>query len=185
MKDFIGSYKNKLTHGQCQEIIDYFEKSSNKVDGIIGQGNDYAVRKDLKDSTDLSLLFSSETHITKMIFSSLWESFGTYVKDFPEIKTISPWSIENDFNIQRYYPGQGYKVTHCEHTSKEDTTILAWMIYLNTVEDGGTKFVSYNLTTDCVEGSIVIWPSYWTHSHHGIISNTKTKYIVTGWTCFL
>ena len=182
MKNFIRIKENELSEVQCQTIIDHFEKSSEKKSGVAG---DYAVDKSIKDSTDLTLLFSEETYVTQLISKVLFKNLEQYVKEFPEIKTVLPWSIENDFNIQKYIPGQGYKAIHCEHSSREDDTILAWMIYLNTVEDGGTKFTSYDLTTECKQGTVVIWPAYWTHAHHGIVSNTKTKYIATGWTCFL
>ena len=58
---------------------------------------------------------------------------------------------------------------------------MAWTIYLNTVEDGGTYYNEYDKTIDAVEGRLVIFPAFWTHTHQGIISNTKTKYIATGW----
>ena len=60
------------------------------------------------------------------------------------------------------------------------------MIYLNTVTDGGgTKFPQYDLVTDAVEGRVVLWPSGWTHFHHGVVSMTETKYIATGWYSFV
>ena len=55
------------------------------------------------------------------------------------------------------------------------------MTYLNDVEDGGTEFKYQNLTTPAKKGLTLIWPVYWTHTHRGQISNTKTKYITTGW----
>ena len=98
--------------------------------------------------------------------------------------------------IKKFLPGDYYEHLkaskpedgeHMEHGSSfhDCRRMLAWMFYLNTVEDGGTKFTSYDLTTDCVEGRLVIWPAYWTHCHHGITSKTKTKYIATGWTCYI
>ena len=55
------------------------------------------------------------------------------------------------------------------------------MFYLNDVPDGGTNFPTYNITTDAVEGRLVLWPPYWTHAHQGIVSHTQVKYIATGW----
>ena len=64
--------------------------------------------------------------------------------------------------------------------------MLAWMIYLNTVTDGGgTKWVQQEFTSNAVEGSMIVWYAGWTHSHRGIISNTQDKYIVTGWCNFI
>ena len=58
MKNFIRIKENELSEVQCQTIIDHFEKSSEKKSGVAG---DYAVDKSIKDSTDLTLLFSEET----------------------------------------------------------------------------------------------------------------------------
>jgi hypothetical protein len=56
------------------------------------------------------------------------------------------------------------------------------MVYLNTVNDGGhTEFYYQNHFEDPVQGKLVIWPSDWTHLHRGIVSETETKYILTGW----
>ena len=55
------------------------------------------------------------------------------------------------------------------------------MTYLNDVEDGGTEFYYQGLKTKAEKGLTLIWPSDFTHTHRGIISNTKEKYIATGW----
>ena len=55
------------------------------------------------------------------------------------------------------------------------------MTYLNNVKDGGTMFKYQNLTIPAKKGLTLIWPSDWTHTHKGQISNTKEKYIITGW----
>ena len=36
-------------------------------------------------------------------------------------------------------------------------------------------------TTKAKEGRLIIWPAYWTHRHHGIVSKSQIKYIATGW----
>ena len=60
--------------------------------------------------------------------------------------------------------------------------VLAWTLYLNTVtEGGGTYYPEYDRTINAVEGRLCIFPAFWTHSHKGIVSDTQTKYIATGW----
>ena len=60
--------------------------------------------------------------------------------------------------------------------------ILAWMIYLNDVTDGGhTAFPTQNKKFQPRRGDVLIWPAYFTHPHRGIVSKTQTKYIITGW----
>ena len=53
-------------------------------------------------------------------------------------------------------------------------------LLLSTPKDP-TYFENYDRITDAVEGRCVLWPPYWTHFHKGIVSNTQTKYIATGW----
>ena len=92
------------------------------------------------------------------------------------------WKLSSLYNLQKYEPGQGYHNPHCENMDGPSARILAWMFYLNTVTDkGGTYFTNYDYTTEAVEGRLVIWPAYWTHTHHGVMSETQTKYIATGW----
>ncbi len=55
------------------------------------------------------------------------------------------------------------------------------MTFLNDVDDGGTEFKYQNLTIPAKKGLTLIWPAPWTHTHRGQVSNTKTKYIITGW----
>ena len=63
--------------------------------------------------------------------------------------------------------------------------VLAWMFYLNDVTDkGGTRFPQQNITLKARAGDLYIWPSYFTHSHHGVASPTQVKYIATGWIDF-
>ena len=91
--------------------------------------------------------------------------------------------MDNSYNLQKYNPGQGYHISHCENMGGPSLLrVLAWMFYLNTVNDEGeTSFDNYNMKTPAVEGSLLIWPAFWTHFHHGIMSSTETKYIATGW----
>jgi hypothetical protein len=56
------------------------------------------------------------------------------------------------------------------------------MTFLNDMTDeGGTEFLYQDLKVEPKKGLTLIWPSYWTHTHRGVISKTQEKYIVTGW----
>ena len=37
------------------------------------------------------------------------------------------------------------------------------------------------LKTEAECGLTLIWPSDWTYTHRGVVSNSHTKYIITGW----
>ena len=60
--------------------------------------------------------------------------------------------------------------------------MLAWMIYLNDVTEGGeTEFPSQEIKFQPRTGDLLFWPAYWTHPHHGLPSSSQIKYIISGW----
>ena len=124
--------------------------------------------------------------INNIIAKSIKEHIEKYKEENPELNLLDKWSIRDNYNLQKYSPGGGYHILHCENynTGNHRTNILAWMYYLNTVrEGGGTYFSNFDLTVNAEEGRLVIWPAYWTHFHKGIVSKTYDKYIATGWFC--
>ena len=58
---------------------------------------------------------------------------------------------------------------------------LVYMTYLNDVSNGGTEFLYQEFKTEARKGLTLIWPAEWTHTHKGIVSPDKEKYIITGW----
>ena len=203
MKNFISLYDNALSSEECKFIIDYFENVPPCQGTINNKSGDNFIRsglhehfmcqksgtlkngnKNLKDSTDVGMSFNFDNNIVnQMIMKSLSKHTREYVQENKELREISTWGIIDSYNLQRYYPKQGYYPLHCENDNmSSNKRVLVWMFYLNTVnDDGGTYFSNYDLTVDAVEGRLVIWPAYWTHCHKGIVSNTETKYIATGW----
>ena len=143
-----------------------------------------SVNTKLKDSTDVGMSFNFDDNIVNQILmKSLSKNTRKYIEENEELRYISTWGIKDTYNIQRYYPKQGYSYLHCEnYNMNSNKRVLVWMFYLNTVKDDGeTYFSNYDLKVNAVEGRLVIWPAYWTHCHKGIVSNSETKYIATGW----
>ena len=66
-------------------------------------------------------------------------------------------------------------------TSKNDKRCLTWMVYLNDVNEGGeTEWLYQQLKIKPKRGTVVIWPTGFTHLHRGN-PPMSNKYIVTGW----
>ena len=173
---------------ECECLINYFE--SNEDLHIPGQlGFFKTIDPARKKSTDIVL------NILKNFFwikTYLQECIEEYEKQYPFLKRISQWNICEDYRLQRYYPGEGYFVEHCENQGPDlggnggDRRMLAWMIYLNDVTDGGhTVFPQQKRKFQPRMGDVLIWPAYFTHSHHGMTSKKHTKYIATGWYEFI
>ena len=194
MINFIETFDDALTTKDCDYIIDWMNQ-----DGICLPNKKEHKGEIFKDSSEISIdalgLLSHQfpEHIAKnqednclnvnnIITSNLIKCIHKYVSMHPQLKLINPWNYIPTYNLQKYIPNQGYYATHCENACRYTADrILVWMFYLNTVNDGGTYFDNYDYTMDAVKGRCVIWPSYWTHHHRGIVSKTKTKYIATGW----
>ena len=183
MKDFINVYDNAVSSNDCKSIIKIFEDDpdNNVTKGILGPGE---IDLTKKNCTQLSCSFGDKDIINPIIIKTLSKYTPLYLKDNPELDLVQFWNIIDNYNIQKYNPKEGYFVEHCENNGYPNgiSRMMVWMIYLNTVtDDGGTYFTNYDRTTDAVEGRLVIWPAFWTHTHRGVISNTQTKYIATGW----
>ena len=185
MKNFIEGYVNALTSEECATIISYMNEEGRLAPGRVMEPNTGKdiIFKEYKDSSDVRMDLREENEINKIILPSLTKCISLYTKKHPQMNNIDYWEVDSFYNLQKYNPGQCFSSTHCENASKVTShRILAWMYYLNTVKDGGgTQFDNYEIAVEAVEGRCLIWPAYWTHFHHGIVSKTETKYIATGW----
>lgn len=93
-------------------------------------------------------------------------------------------------NLQKYNKGSGgYHHWHSEFfPSPHDKTnaslhrVLLWMFYLNDVpEGGGTSFYYQDKTISPKQGTLVIAPAGFTHTHRGEVPISNDKYILTSW----
>ena len=182
MKDFIGIYDNALSSEQCKQVIENFESFD------VYDTKESMYRKDERECDSLPISFERKDNAptNQIVGKTLFDYFPKYLKVNPDLNGINTFSLFYGFNIQRYKPNQCYWSPHCENDGNNLDRLLAWTIYLNTVTDGGgTHYTQYNKTIDAVEGRLVIWPAYWTHFHHGVVSKSQTKYIATGWYTFI
>ena len=185
MKNFIEGYVNALTSEECKTIISYMNEDGRLSPGRVMEPNTGKdiIFKEYKDSSDVRMDLREENEINKIILPSLTKCISLYTRKHPQMNNIDYWEVDHIYNLQKYNPGQCFSSTHCENASKVTShRVLAWMYYLNTVKDGGgTQFDNYEIAVEAVEGRCLIWPAYWTHFHHGIVSKTEIKYIATGW----
>ena len=134
-----------------------------------------------KASTDVNIQFVSNNKFIKEYTNHLIGGLKAYHQKY---KHFNPeLCIQEGFNIQHYGPGQGYKRWHNERGEYQiNLRALVFMTYLNDVPDGGgTEFAYYpELKIKAKKGLSLLWPTDFTHTHRGIISQHE-KYIITGW----
>ena len=198
--NFIEVFDNALSSEDCKYIIDFMNIEGVLSPGMVSHNGGLNVNENHKLSHEITMdargdvpinlqdwnSYDYYDSINSIICSALLEKTNHYVRIHSQLGSLGHWGFHERYNLQKYYPEEGYFSLHCENsdpiTSKR---VLAWMFYLNTVKDGGTYFDNYDLTMEAVEGRLVIWPAYWTHFHRGIVSKTETKYIATGWFHFI
>ena len=181
--DFIQVFDNVLTSDQCKNITKYLD-SQEKILGKVGSNE---LNLKIKECWEVYGDFSNPNWVDSLLMEKLTEYVPLYRSMHPELNNhVQQWRLDPRYNMKKYDPGKGYYGKHCETESVSSAfRMLVWMFYFNTVTDnGGTIFDNYDRITDAVEGRLVIWPAYWTHMHRGIVSNTQTKYIASGWYSF-
>jgi hypothetical protein len=159
---------NFLTSDQCDFFIEKIHKNDNIIFGAPQNYELYATTDD--DMRDFSNKFNCNllTRIVQM-----------YVKNFPEINmSTDSWEISR-FNVKRFKPGNFFEGWHSEHYKGEQRVACA-LIYLSD-HNCGTEFYSGE-TVLSKKGRILIFPTYWTHTHRGqLCPDNKERYIMSSY----
>lgn len=94
-------------------------------------------------------------------------------------------------NLQRYLRGVGgYPHWHSEVYPRERDAeplhrVLFWLVYLNDVEQGGeTEFLHQGLAVAPREGTLLVAPAGFTHTHRGNPPRSGDKFVLTSWLLF-
>ena len=183
--NFIGSWILK-DKDMCDEIVNFFEANpSDQGIGAIGGGIDESQKK----TTDIPIkpkqLEQEKYKIFNTYINNVVNCFKDYKEQWPFLNTIKGMEI-GTFNLQKYSPGGHFSAVHTERASSSTMhRVLAFMTYLNDVEEGGeTSFHYYDINVQPKKGKTIIWPAEWTHAHSGGVVKQGCKYIVTGWIQF-
>jgi len=183
--DHIGIFKNFMPDQLIEDYTNYFNKCEQ-------QGAVYPRREDEMLVSDNAIDTIRDTNVAMTYnnkpFIDLFfkEVYPLYVQKYSYLKKLATHNIL-EVKIQKTKVGEGYHFWHCENAEmKARNRILAFMVYLNDVTDGGeTEWKYQKLKIQPKKGLTVIWPTDWTHTHRGIPSKTQDKYIITGWLNFV
>ena len=196
--DFIAVYKNFMPSAVCNDVVSFYN-----------EWKDLAVQqhmeKDLRSRQpfdnyeqsmagvnqfqtgelgrrDLSIMLETlNTNLTARINQYLQSAVNDYCSQYNTLNTtpLTSWSVK----FQETPEGGGYHVYHYERGSWSETAReLVWMIYLNDDFEGGeTEFLYQKRRIEPTQGTVVLWPAGFTHTHKGNLVLSGTKYVVTGW----
>ena len=194
-KDFIGVFEDAIPNDVCERFINCFE-GWKKHDMVFNRRQGEGISKHKKD--DNAFAFSSQyckkpNVLDEMLLSQeVIGDFNSYSQRFRNcfFEYNEEYSMVQEIpcciyysKIQKTIPGGGYHVWHCERDGMLGAArAFAFMVYLNDVEEGGeTEFLYQKMRVTPKKGTVVIWPSDWTHTHRGNPPLSGDKYIYTGW----
>ena len=174
LSNFIEEYK--IPNSICDQFLTYHKTNKEyKTPGVIGKGQ---VIKKIKDSIDVYFHNGSQEPFILNFFQLL----SKYVTEYHNKYNIPTVQTDPVHIIQYYKKKGGYFNLHYERDVLGKTTRqLVYMLYCNTLKNGGTEFPLQNKILKARKGTLFMWPSDFTHPHRGVISDKEEKYIVTGW----
>lgn len=188
-EDFIRVYDNAISKEFCRGAIDYFEwcLQNNKTwdRGNISSLSQKDVSTTLNPTTFWDITFSTDNlggYISEFNDVFWNQCYTRYSKEFETLNNYAKHSIFT-YKIQKTIPSGGYHVWHSEKgTIDLSKRIATYVVYLNDVVEGGeTEFLYQRKRVVPREGSIVIFPAAYTHTHRGNPPLRGVKYIMTGW----
>lgn len=178
-ESFIGGWY--IPENICDNIIEVFKKNKQCWEpGKLGH-SDIDVNR--KESTDMYIDVKDFRFPFGEYRNCISQIIQNYETKYETLKRHWSYNIVENYNIQYYKPKQGFKIWHCERSAPVHR-MLVFMTYLNDVEDGGTEFLYQKIASPAKKGLTLLWPSDFTHTHKGQISEKYEKFIVTGWLSF-
>ena len=169
-------YSEMISEEICDKLVDFFNNNPERHkpdDGCKGKESSEIVltRKD-------NIFLEYDHHLSRVL--------NSYLEKYKYSNSVAKFKTSPTIKIQHYKPGEGFKVYHFENDGNEEVLRrhLVFMTYLNDVPNGGTEWMYQNYKSEAKKGLTVLWPSDFTHTHRGIISNEYEKYIITGWFVF-
>jgi len=177
----IGVFKNFMSNELIDDYLNYFNRCEQqdmvyprKVDELFVSDN--AI--DTVRESNLPMTYNNQPFIN-MFFN---EVYPLYTKKYSYLKKLARHHIL-EVKIQRTKVGEGYHLWHSENSNMQSRNrILAFMVYLNDVAEGGeTEFLYQKCRFKSEKNTLLVWPSQFTHIHRGNPPLSNDKYIITGW----
>jgi hypothetical protein len=182
-EDFIGFYENQFPDKLCNALIDVFSQVENEQ-SIDIRRNNTVYRSDCSFNLQC---FMPGHKITVRCNDLIFDSFHHYIDNYPILKDCSVYNP--GLKLQKTISGGGFHNWHCEQphfiNDYDKDRLLAWMVYLNDDYEGGeTEFNYLSKRVKPKKGTLLIWPTGFTHTHRGGMVVSGNKYILTGWIYF-
>ena len=187
--DFISVYEDAISVEYCEKFIEHIEHYIDNgimcyepfgFDHKHHQTMNFNNHEDyLKKDATYNMLSGDRLPLTFL------PMIKKYVDDY--LKTYSVLGnstlLMYDVKAKKIPVGGGFHRWHYENGSLPSSARkLVVQLYLNTVHEGGeTEFLYINKRVKAKQGSLIIFPAAFTHTHRGNPPIGQEKYILTTW----
>tara|TARA_R110001592_G_C12863189_1_gene723030 strand:+ start:94 stop:762 length:669 start_codon:yes stop_codon:yes gene_type:complete len=188
--EFIYECEDVFPESFCKQVIEKFERSNLKFEGVVG-GENLRKENNIKKSTDLRIFDEPEWIEEEKYFHDVlkktiknYENFLLKMDVDDKVKNQLSCMILNTHvcspQIQRTDPGQFYH-WHQDDLFPQHWGLLTYIVYLNDVEkdSGGTTEFICGKNIQPKTGKVILFPSTWTYFHRGKTLEKGVKYIAT------
>ena len=194
--NLIARYRNAGFEALADGVMAFFDRRTDlQRPGVaFGPAGEGGAAEPAKVSTDISLVAIDRSDpeafaLAEVILRGVNAALERYLQERPLLRACSPEQalfVNPIFNLQRYAPGEGFHRWHCDWTISDEATepvhrVLAWILYCNTLPEGGTEFHWQGHHEEAERGKLLLFPAGLSHIHRGRVSHSHTKTIATGW----
>ena len=194
--NFIGTFPNAASKEYCERIIRRFEfANETQSEGrgkIWTREESEGAPKVFKDDSTYMLggdieILDTDIQLVKNLTDIVWKCYDVYAKEYGVLSRLQHHKLSPYVRVQKTKPGQGYHIWHADNSGMfTSCRVVVITLYLNTIKEGGeTEFLYQGVRVPPVEGTLVIFPAGWTHTHRGNPPLKETKYILTTWLVFV
>lgn len=176
--DFVETYPNALSEQTCNSLISIFESSPNTSQSTTDFGGELSSQR---RSTTLPLNSDNCGSLFNEMTGALRDSWELYRRAY-SVLTDTPIRFEN-FGLYKYRDEtEGYDWHADTDSPNMRYRFISVLIYLNTVTDGGeTEFRYFPRKVQPAQGTLVLFPSSWTHVHRALPPLSGSKYVIVNW----
>ena len=182
MADFIEVFEGMIPATICEELIAVFDSSSEVQPSLVVAGSGADTQSAERVSSVLPLTRETSHELFDTVTKAFQLAYTEYVNRYPVLKSRE-MILAEAMNLIRYPPDSGHYVWHCDASGAGTRfRYVSQIAYLNSIADGGeTEFRAQGTKVKPVAGSILVFPSGWTHEHRGLPTPGSAKYIITSW----
>lgn len=198
--NFIGIFPNAVSRDTCERLIEHYEyvkslgraqtRKENENSRHIDKDNEsyFLMNSKIPLGPDDSVVSDLDHYFAAEFSNAFWKCFGEYQNKYGVLESTSnSVGFKGKMKLQKTMPGEGYHVWHCEQCDVNSSgRLLLVILYLNDVDEGGeTEFLYQHKRVAAKQGTLLICPGNFTHTHRGNPPLSGVKYIMNTWVEFL